>query len=431
MPFQNSDFRLDPDQAVIFAGGRGARLGALTDSAPKPMMVIEGRPFLEHLILNLRRQGIRQVVLLTGYLKEQIRTHFESNPISGVEIIFSEGPEEWETAERLRNAATLLEDSFFILYADNYSVVDLSRLADRFRESSASLQLLLSAKSKGEISFDREGKVLLYDRSRTDPSCKHVEIGHILCKKSVVTDLLYNVSNQSFSKIIQLLVERGEVRAEISEHPYLSISDPDRLELTRSFFSPRKVLLLDRDGTINKKPTLSRYVRNLSEFEMFPEAEESIRLLAASGYSFIVITNQAGVATGDIRIEDLAEISSFLAERFKALGANLLDIFTSTDHWADSESPRRKPAPGMFIEASLKHQFRLDRAVYVGDDPRDMKAAERAGCGGIFLSDSSEPLDKVQLSEFFKARQLHIARDWMAVCEIIRSRDQALTMERE
>ena len=67
-----------PEQAGIFCGGRGKRLHPLTDTIPKPMVEVEGRPFLELLLSQLAEQGVVRFVLMTGYLGEQIHTYFGS-----------------------------------------------------------------------------------------------------------------------------------------------------------------------------------------------------------------------------------------------------------------------------------------------------------------------------------------------------------------
>jgi len=57
-------------QALILAGGKGTRLGSLTERVPKPMLQVAGRPFIEHLIWNLKRHGISDIILSVGYLAE-------------------------------------------------------------------------------------------------------------------------------------------------------------------------------------------------------------------------------------------------------------------------------------------------------------------------------------------------------------------------
>jgi len=60
-------------KAIILAGGRGTRLGVLTEGMPKPLLPVRGVPFLEYVIWNLVRWGIRDIVLSTGYCAEAIR----------------------------------------------------------------------------------------------------------------------------------------------------------------------------------------------------------------------------------------------------------------------------------------------------------------------------------------------------------------------
>ena len=95
----------DIKQAVIFAGGRGERLGPLTDNFPKPMVSINGRPFLEHFIEHLREEGIEKVLLLLGYLPEIIMDHFGDGSKFGVKISYHIGKPEDLTAKRIWNAS--------------------------------------------------------------------------------------------------------------------------------------------------------------------------------------------------------------------------------------------------------------------------------------------------------------------------------------
>ncbi|MDQ6718035.1 MAG: sugar phosphate nucleotidyltransferase, partial [Gemmatimonadota bacterium] len=77
-----------PNPAVILAGGRGTRLGALTASLPKPMIVVAGRPILERLILHLMSCGIREFHLSVNYLAEVIESHFGDGSAFGCSITY-------------------------------------------------------------------------------------------------------------------------------------------------------------------------------------------------------------------------------------------------------------------------------------------------------------------------------------------------------
>ena len=89
------------NQAVIFCGGRGARLKSNTITKPKPMVIVKKKPFLYHLILQLKKQGIRNFLLLTGYKSKVIKSYFGDGSKFDINIEYSWSPTSWETSKRL------------------------------------------------------------------------------------------------------------------------------------------------------------------------------------------------------------------------------------------------------------------------------------------------------------------------------------------
>ena len=83
-------------QAVILAGGRGERLKPITDTIPKPMVPINGKPFLEYLVELLKENGIEEIVMLLGYLPDKITEYFGDGSKFGVRIRYSVGAVEDE-----------------------------------------------------------------------------------------------------------------------------------------------------------------------------------------------------------------------------------------------------------------------------------------------------------------------------------------------
>jgi D-glycero-D-manno-heptose 1,7-bisphosphate phosphatase len=152
---------------------------------------------------------------------------------------------------------------------------------------------------------------------------------------------------------------------------------------------PKKILLIDRDGTINKKAPKGEYITSWDNFEFIPETFDAMKLLAEEGYKFIVITNQAGIARGKITSSDLESLHQKMLEKFKEDKIDILKIYYSPHHWEEN-SFMRKPQPGMFFLASTEFDIRLDKIIYIGDDLRDCQAAYNAGCKSIFLGRPQE-----------------------------------------
>ena len=126
---------IHPTQAVILAGGRGTRMAPLTDTCPKPMIEIHGKPFLEYLIDMLRDRGISRILLLLGYLPEVVQQYFGDGSRWSVKIEYSVTPIENETGPRLKAAMSQLDPYFLLMYCDNYWPMPLDKMWKRFREA--------------------------------------------------------------------------------------------------------------------------------------------------------------------------------------------------------------------------------------------------------------------------------------------------------
>ena len=372
-----------PRQAVILCGGLGTRMRPLTDTLPKPMAPVNGRPFLEYLIEQMREQGIRRVLLLTGYRGEMIQEYFGNGAAWGVEIGYSHGPAEWDTGRRIWEARAQLDDRFLLLYSDNYTPFSLHKLMAFHAAHMPIVSLLLQPKATGNIRVGADGMIELYDPSRRAPGLDYVEIGYMLVERDAMF-ALYNRPDISFSRILERLSQRRALAGMVCRDPYHSISDPERWKLAERYLAVKRILLVDRDGTINRRPPRGEYVTQWREFHWIDETVESMRQLASVGFSFIVLSNQAGIARGMVSAEAVRSINRQMVEELKVGGVEVLDVYVCPHHWDDG-CECRKPAPGMFFRASREHLLRMDRTVYVGDDPRDCLAAYNAECLSIMV----------------------------------------------
>jgi histidinol-phosphate phosphatase family protein len=378
-----------PTQAVIFCGGLGARLRPLTDSLPKPMAPVNGKPFLEHLLQQLAGQGGRRFLLLTGYLREMICDYFGDGSDWGWSIEYSHGPAEWETGRRLWEARGQLDAQFLLLYSDNFVQFRLPQLMELHHREQVPLTLLLAPKVSGNIRVSSTGRIEAYIKTRIGHELSYVEVGYMVVERDQVLTLFSSLPGYpdiSFSAVLQSLAASQRLAGLVVRDPYHSISDPERLALMGKYLKVKKILLIDRDGTINEKVGKGEYITSWDQFRWVAQTREALIKLAAGGFKFIVITNQAGIARKMIEPEALEEIHQRMTRELAEVGVEVLKTFVSPHHW-DENSFMRKPAPGMFFQAAKEFNLRMDRSLYVGDDDRDCIAAWNAGCGMVYLTD--------------------------------------------
>ncbi|MEN3368296.1 MAG: D-glycero-D-manno-heptose 1,7-bisphosphate phosphatase [Verrucomicrobiota bacterium] len=138
-------------------------------------------------------------------------------------------------------------------------------------------------------------------------------------------------------------------------------------------------VFLDRDGTLMRDVD---YCGDPKEVEVFQGAADALRRLKANGYKLIVITNQSGVGRGYFTEEDYRKVE---AEFARQLGEGLLDGSYHCTDVPGTNSTRRKPAPGMVLEAQRDHGLDLSRSWFVGDKASDIDCGQNAGVRTILV----------------------------------------------
>lgn len=118
--------RVENLQALLLCGGKGERLRPLTNTLPKPMIPIKGKPILSYLVNHLARYGIRDLVIATGYQSDVIRRYFESHHRELKITLVDSGDADILT--RIQSCRAHLNRDFLVCYGDTLADVDLDKL---------------------------------------------------------------------------------------------------------------------------------------------------------------------------------------------------------------------------------------------------------------------------------------------------------------
>ena len=140
-----------------------------------------------------------------------------------------------------------------------------------------------------------------------------------------------------------------------------------------------RAVFLDRDGTVMRDID---YCGDPAQVEVFPGAADALRRLKASGYKLIVLTNQSGIARGYFSDDEYRAVER---EFLRQLGGELIDATYYCPDLPGTNSPRRKPAPGMIFEAQRDHRLDLARSYVVGDKRSDIACGRNAGVRTILV----------------------------------------------
>ena len=179
--------------AVVLAGGFGTRIRHLLPGLPKPMAPVAGRPFLEWIVRYLRKQGIREVILSTGYRHEVIEEHFRSGPVEGVNVCCVAEKKPLGTAGGFLHAvqASRKESkAWLVLNGDSLVFVDLTVLAEGLKNSGVAGVIagvwLPDAGRFGLLSINAAGDVVGF--SEKQPGAGLVNAGVYLLRDKAISD---------------------------------------------------------------------------------------------------------------------------------------------------------------------------------------------------------------------------------------------------
>ena len=151
-------------KAIILAGGRGKRLRPITDYVPKPLIPIKNIPIIEWQIKYLKKFGISEVIICSGYKTELIENYLNNKKL-GVKIIFSVETKPLGTGGAIKKAGKKIkEKSFVVINGDVITNIDLKKLLKK-ENSIAAIQL----KTKFGILQTDEDKIIKFDEKKEIP----------------------------------------------------------------------------------------------------------------------------------------------------------------------------------------------------------------------------------------------------------------------
>ena len=422
-------------QGIVFAGGLGERLRPFTEHNPKPMYPINGKPFIEYLIEQIKSFGISDIIILLGYLPERIEEYLGDGKSFGVNIRYVVTPVEYDTELRLKAAKDMLNEEFLMMYCDNICPINFERLCNNYFKHNALIELSIYDNNdnwtKSNISIDNEvntklqeyylqkkyvnandretdlkfnkefnitnkrlkiyepdlldGQVLVYDKKRQTPNLRYVDIGYAIISKKVI-DYTDNDNNNFESIVYPKVLNEKKLFATITKHRYYSIGSFERIEYTKKFLSNQKYIFIDRDGTLNVRPKRAEYIVNPEDFIWIDGAKTAIKKLNYAGYFVILISNQAGIARGALTEDDFYKVQKKMNDDLNVIGAHIDAVYFCPHGW-DDNCECRKPKPGLIYKAQKDYSINLSNCVMITANNADMK--------GILVDDNYRFIDAV------------------------------------
>jgi D,D-heptose 1,7-bisphosphate phosphatase len=349
-------------------------------------------------------QGVREIVLLTGYGADAIREFCGDGSRWGVTFRFHEESAPLGTAGCVMEALELLADEFIVLYGDTMLDIDLNRFLRHHHDAQAEATLLAHPNDHPQdsdlLAVDERGFVrviLPYPHQEGAWLENLVNAAAYVLTKPLLAAYRQRFRSGDFAKqLFPMMIADGRRVAAYRSTEYIKdAGTPERLDKVEADFlsgrvaegrGARPAVFFDRDGTLTAAAGL---VTRLDQLELMPGAAEAVRAVNRAGCLAVLVTNQPVIARGDCTEADLRLLHNKLETLLGREGAYLDKIYYCPHHPHSGypgertelkiECECRKPKPGMIRQAAGELGIDLARSWMVGDSTFDILAARQAG----------------------------------------------------
>lgn len=222
-------------QCVILAGGRGTRLGPLTDHTPKPLVAVAGRPFLVWLVERAARLGFAEVLCLSGYLGGQIEAALGTGEPLGVSVRHLQEAAPAGTAGALALAADALDEEFLLLNGDTLFAFDWRDLFAFPLPGVGALALrpVDDAGRYGRVELDA-GRITAFREKSAEDGPGLINGGVYRLSRGLLAHIPQGFSSLE-QDVFPGLAAAGRLGGLVREAPFIDIGVPASLALAQTF----------------------------------------------------------------------------------------------------------------------------------------------------------------------------------------------------
>jgi NDP-sugar pyrophosphorylase family protein len=230
---------------AILAGGKATRLYPVTQTIPKSMLELAGKPFIAHQIDLLKKNGVSRLVICAGHFGEILKDYVGDGGNFGLSVDYSfDGGQLLGTAGAVKKALPLLGESFAVMYGDSYLAVDYRPIADVFLKSGKKgLMTVFKNEGRWEASniVYMDGTIEEYDKKNVSPQMKHIDYGLLFFKKEAFSNVpdgqVYDLAD-----LCRELIAQGQMAGYEVTQRFYEIGSPKGLVETGRYLEERKSL---------------------------------------------------------------------------------------------------------------------------------------------------------------------------------------------
>ena len=372
------------EDIVVLVGGRGSRLGKITEKIPKPLIKVNNKPFIESLFAKLIRYNFKRIYLLCSYKKSKFYKLYHNKKIHNTKIICIDEGRQKGTGGALFKLKGKINKNFILLNGDTFFNIDYE-IIKKINITNKTLFVALTNINKSinnkilnNLALNKQN-IVYFSKSKT-----HMMNGGVYLINKKIFKLVKNKTMSLEKDILNKEIKKKKAIGKYFNDDFIDIGSKKKLSSIKknNIFLKNKAFFLDRDGVINED---NGYIRSNKDFIFLKGVYDAIKYLNKKNYLVIILTNQASIGKQLLTEKKLDFIHNYMKKKlFKKNKSYIDDIFYSP-YYKYSKLPKyrkyrsdRKPSNGMFLKAIKKWNIDVNASIFIGDKITDKIAAEKS-----------------------------------------------------
>jgi len=220
-------------KAIILAGGEGKRLRPVINDIPKPMAPVKGIPFLEYLVLQLKKQNIKDIIFSTGYKGSIIKSYFQDGDNWDINIEYSEEDKPLGTGGALRKAGELIDDEqFIVMNGDSFFDIEFKQLIafheDKQAVATIGLAYVETIERYGHVEIGNDGEITKFIEKGNSVSSGYINGGIYLLTSKLINEIPFGQVSLE-TEVFPRLINKGLFGVRFKSY-FIDIGKPEEYQ---------------------------------------------------------------------------------------------------------------------------------------------------------------------------------------------------------
>lgn len=365
---------------VILCGGRGKRLGSLTEDIPKPLLKFKGEPFVEKIIKFYQKFNFEKIYFLAGYKGKKFKSLYNNKKFNFIdsEVIIEKRP--LGTGGALSKLKYKINHDFILVNGDSFIDYNFPKFIKKNKFIGKMLLVKnQNYKSNNKLtSLNIKNKKVFFDKKSN-----YMNAGVYLFKKKIFRYIPNSFSSLE-KDILPKLINSHSINGVKLNVPFIDMGTKQNYRRVNKFFnilSSKPALFLDRDGVINED---LGYVHRYSDFKWIKKTINLLKKISHKNIYIFIVTNQSGIGRKIYTKYDFFKLQKKIKESLSKKEIYFNDVYYCPHHPTQGKGifrkncKCRKPNNLMILNAKKKWNINLKKSLMIGDKLSDELCAKKS-----------------------------------------------------